>query len=316
MVPRVSVVMAARNEERFVEAAVRSALGQTFSDLEVIVVDDGSTDRTAGIVERIDDPRLHLIRIPQTGSAAARNVGLRAARGEFIAFLDADDMWDAEKTAAHLDLMESLPDVDLTFSQSRLIDESGARLHLPVRRPRGSYDFSSLLRDNVIGNGSAVVVRRSAIPMDGFNESLKSCIDYELWLRIAMIRPGNAVCLPVVCTSYRRHSGQVTGNWRQMRAGWELMIARMRKLAPAETAAVESAARANWYRYLSFVAFEAGERREAKNLLAQSFKSGPVVAALNVRTWLLASAIAASRVPAFAFGAMIYGLSTVSRRGL
>jgi glycosyltransferase involved in cell wall biosynthesis len=312
--PLVSVVIAVRDSERFVEPAVRSALAQTYPSLDIVVVDDGSVDRTSEILSGIHDARLRILRTTGIGAGAARNIGIRATSGTYVALLDGDDLWDRTKIATHVSVMASSPDVDLTFCHSRFINEDGARLPLPIRRAHGSYDFESLLRDNIIGNGSAVVVRRSAIPADGFDETLNACIDYELWLRIALIRPGNILCVPEVLTTYRRRPGQLTGDWRRMQRAWESLMARMRELATEATARAEPAARANWYRYLSFVAYEQGEKGEALRLLMQSFRAQPSVAALNPRTWLLATAIAAGALLPTTIRPSGYGLRRVSRR--
>lgn len=188
--PLVSVVMAVRDSSRFVDSAVRSALGQTYEPLEMVVVDDGSVDGTADVLVAIRDDRLRVLHTGGRGSAAARNAGIRETTGAYVAFLDADDLWDSVKITEHIKVMEPASHVSLTFSQSRLIDENGTPLPLRVRRARGRCDFESLLRDNVIANGSAVVVRRNAIPVGGFNETLAGCVDYELWLRMALIHPG------------------------------------------------------------------------------------------------------------------------------
>lgn len=312
--PLVSVIIAVRDSERFVESAVRSALAQTYPSLDIVVVDDGSVDRTSEVLSGIRDARLRVLRTTGIGAGGARNIGIRATSGTYVALLDGDDLWDRTKIAAHVSVMASSPDVDLTFCHSRFIDQDGAPISLPLRRPHGSYDFESLLRDNIIGNGSAVVVRRSAIPPNGFDEALNACIDYELWLRIALIRPGNVLCVPDVLTAYRRHPGQLTADWRRMQQAWESLIAKMRELAAEATARAEPAARANWYRYLSFVAYEQGEEGEAIRLLMQSFRARPSVAALNPRTWLLASAIVAGALIPNAMRPSGYGLRRVSRK--
>lgn len=314
MRPLVSVVMGVRDSSRFVDSAVRSALGQTYAPLEMVVIDDGSVDGTADVLVAIRDDRLRVLHTEGRGSAAARNAGIRETTGAYVAFLDADDLWDSVKITEHIKVMEPASHVSLTFSQSRLIDENGTPLPLRVRRARGRCDFESLLRDNVIANGSAVVVRRNAIPVGGFNETLAGCVDYELWLRMALIHPGSFVCIPQVLTSYRRHAGQVSGDWRRMQSAWELLILRMRELAPEITARAEPAARTNWYRYLSFIAYEGGEEGEAVRLLMQSFMAGPAIAALNPRTWMLAGAIAAGAVLPASMRPRSYGLRSVSRK--
>ena len=313
--PLVSVVIAVRDSERFIESSVRSALAQTYSPLEIVVVDDGSRDRTGEILERMRDPRMRVLRTAGIGSARAKNLGMRETTGRYLAFLDADDLWERNKVATHVSVMES-SDVDVTFSRSRLIDEHGANLPLPIRRVRGVYDFESLLRDNVIGNGSAVVARRSAIPPGGFDETRTACVDYDLWLRIAHTRSGNVFCIPEVLTVYRRHAGQLSGDWRRMQVGWDSLMVKMRELAPEVVARSEPVARANWCRYLAFLAYEHGEPGQAFRLLRQSFKASPRAAALNLRTWLLAGAIAAGAVMPSVVRPLGYAFGSVSRKVL
>lgn len=113
---RVSVIIPAYNCEAYAGEAVGSALAQTYRDVEVIVVDDGSTDDTPDVLAAISDPRLHVIRQPNRGISAARNAGLDAATGAYIAFLDADDRWLPTKLERQLRLMEAEPDVVACFT--------------------------------------------------------------------------------------------------------------------------------------------------------------------------------------------------------
>lgn len=124
--PRVSVVIPARNAERFIVAAVTSALDQTLRDLEVIVVDDGSDDATVALVEAIGDPRVTVLRQPSRGASSSRNAGLAIARGEYVAHLDADDLWPPdrlERLVAHLDAQ---PDTEAVFGLAREFAEPDA----------------------------------------------------------------------------------------------------------------------------------------------------------------------------------------------
>ena len=288
--------MGVRNCESFVESAVKSVLAQTFTEFELIIVDDGSTDNTARVLASIRDPRMTYVVTGHRGSAAARNTGISVATGAFLAFLDGDDLWDRTHLAEHVAALATNPDIELTFSLSRIIDADGCRLPIPPRRVRGRFGFESLLRDNVIGNGSAVVVRRSALPEGGFNESLTSCVDYDLWLRFALAARNGVLCVPTVLTSYRRREGQVSGDWRLMQAGWEKMTRLIGLLAPAITKETMRSAESNWYRYLAFVAYERNEEHEAFSLLSRSLGAHPILALSNSKTWLLGGAILSSAV--------------------
>ncbi len=187
--PRVTVVVPAFNVADFVEQSVRSALDQTFADLEVIVVDDGSTDGTRAVVEAIRDPRLRILRRRNGGSAAARNSGLSEARGEYVAFLDGDDYWQPRMLERHLALLIERPDIDLVFSLSRIVSESGRELGLLKPGTHRTFSFPDLLIENPIGNGSATVCRRRALEIAGpFDQSLPACVDYDIPGRAARAR--------------------------------------------------------------------------------------------------------------------------------
>ena len=121
----VSVIMPCYNYGRFLRESVESVLSQTYADIELIVVDDGSTDNTQFVLESINDPRLRNIRIDNSGVSTARNTGLDAARGDFIAFIDADDIWMKDKLKRQMDLVKDHPSVGLVFSDFARFNESG-----------------------------------------------------------------------------------------------------------------------------------------------------------------------------------------------
>jgi len=112
--PLVSVVIPAFNAVRFLTGSIPSVLAQTWTDFELIVVDDGSTDATAACVQAFDDPRIRLVSQTNRGLAGARNGGIREARGTYIAFLDADDLWHPEKLARHVAHLQSQPGVGVS----------------------------------------------------------------------------------------------------------------------------------------------------------------------------------------------------------
>jgi glycosyltransferase involved in cell wall biosynthesis len=204
--PRVSVVMPAYNAERFVGDAVRSVLRQTVADLELIVVDDGSTDGTADVVRSFPKPCIRLIRVANGGPARARNVGLAAAAPTgYVAFLDADDAWDARKLERQLDWMERHADVLALGCFMRYVSSTGRVLG----RTGQEVDRGDLPR---IARGeffpfpiSSLVVRRSALAAVGdFDESFRAgSEDLEFYARLA--QQGVLQCVPEVLGSYRLH---------------------------------------------------------------------------------------------------------------
>jgi len=126
MTPRVSIVMAAKNYARFLPVAVESVLAQTFADWELLIIDDGSTDRTPDVVRPfLADHRVRYSRADRLGQSRAKNLGIRLARGEFVAFLDADDAWLPTKLEKQLALFANRPEVGVVFCRRMLIDEIG-----------------------------------------------------------------------------------------------------------------------------------------------------------------------------------------------
>jgi glycosyltransferase involved in cell wall biosynthesis len=151
--PRVSVIIPCYNYGRFLREAVASATGQTLGNIEIIIVDDGSTDNTPEVIQSLDDRRIRSRRIPNCGVSAARNAGLNMARGEFIAFLDANDRWHPDKLERQVAVMDAEPDVAMVFSDLRRFSEEDPSVEetqfalvrefstLPTRPARGGDGF-------------------------------------------------------------------------------------------------------------------------------------------------------------------------------
>ena len=186
--PRVTVITPAYNVEKYIVEAIDSVLAQTFRDFEYIVVDDGSTDETvAQITPRLkDDARLRLIRGHRGGAASARNVAIKQASGEFIAFLDGDDRWHPRFLEKQLRTLESLAqDFAAVFARSRVMADNG-RVYLLRWQRSGSYDFEDMLVKSCPPRvGSSLLIKRSAFELVGlFDESLPSAQDLDMWIRI------------------------------------------------------------------------------------------------------------------------------------
>jgi len=221
--PLVSVVMPCYNAAAYLEQAVGSVLGQTLADLELIVVDDGSRDASPEILARLaqEDDRLRLLHQDNRGPYPARNLGLRHARGKYVAFLDADDWWDRtflEKM--HRALSES--GADLAYCGWQNVGLEGKRGDPYVPPDYELEDKAErFLKAAAPWPIHAALTRREVIDeVGGFNVTLPTCMDYDLWLRIAVTRPIQRV--PEVLAYYRHHrKGQITDSqWRQAKNVW------------------------------------------------------------------------------------------------
>jgi glycosyltransferase involved in cell wall biosynthesis len=158
---QVSVLMPVYGAERFVAAAVRSVLAQTYEAFELLIVDDASPDGSIERCERFDDPRIRILRHGENrGLAAARNTAIRHARGAYLALLDADDAWLPTKLERHVAHLEARPRVGVSFSRSAFIEEGGQPSHYYQMPCLDGIDVKRVLCRNPIGNGSSPMIRR------------------------------------------------------------------------------------------------------------------------------------------------------------
>jgi glycosyltransferase involved in cell wall biosynthesis len=209
--PRVSVVIPNYNCARFLPETLESVFAQTCGDLEVIVVDDGSTDGSQEVLKAFTD-RVRIIHQENQGVSAARNRGIRESRGEFIAFLDADDLWHPEKLAKQLQLFEN-PAVGLVHCAVEYVDEQNRPLgtNFTGRRGRVLKAIALLQGTVVLAGGSTAVVRREAFEkVGGFDRDMSTAADWDMWRRIACAYEIDVVREPLM--KYRLRAGSMHRN--------------------------------------------------------------------------------------------------------
>src|SRR5215212_7841122 len=181
MLPSVSVIIPCHNGSRYLGETIASVLRQTYTDFEIIVVDDGSTDETPEVIARY--PNVRALYQSHAGLSAARNTGLHAAGGEYLVFLDSDDRLLPDALKIGVDSLELHPECAFVYGYWEYINADGSILPMP-RIPRIKRDhYRQFLRQNFIQSIGAVMFRRSSV--DGFCADLNSCEDRELYLRIA-----------------------------------------------------------------------------------------------------------------------------------
>lgn len=211
--PLVSIVIATYNMAAYVPLAVKSVLDQIYKNIEVIIVDDGSTDDTRDALKTyLSDPRVRYFFQENKGQAAAKNYGVRESQGEYVAFLDGDDMWDPEKLDLQIPLLLQSEAVGLVYSRVLYIDETGKELRVADNELfRGRVSGPLLIR-NFIGFGTCVVKKECFDRLGGFEERIHMGIDYELWLRFSTRYEFDYVDLPLL--RYRLWPGQMSKNVR------------------------------------------------------------------------------------------------------
>lgn len=266
--PLISVVIPVYNAEKTIRETIESVLNQTFTDFEIIVINDGSQDATVEIVSSIKDPRLKVFSYPNAGQAIARNRGISHAVGEFISFLDADDLWTPDKLEAQLKALKENPQAAVAYSWTNYIDESSKFLR------QGSYVSVSgdvhknLLVVNFVENGSNPLIRAKALAdVGGFDASVTPAEDWDMWLRLAARYQFVAVPSPQIL--YRVSATSSSANVFKLEAGCLPTIERAFSQVPS-LEYLKPTCLANIYKYLTYKALEGLPGRE-RGLVAVKF---------------------------------------------
>jgi glycosyltransferase involved in cell wall biosynthesis len=208
----VTVVIPAHNAESTLADTLQSLLAQTFTGFEAIVVDDGSTDSTAATASSTGDPRVRVLSIQRGGVSRARNLGIAQAMGRYIAFLDADDLWEPQKLALQVERLDERPDVGICVTRAISIDaESKVIGPRPLLTDTDDYTEALLLGSMIAGCISSAVVRREVIELVGqFVLDQTHCEDWDLWLRLSLVT--NFAVIPEPLVRYRIHDGNSSGD--------------------------------------------------------------------------------------------------------
>ena len=219
----VSVVVPAYNAAPFLERTLRSAMSQTYSALEILVVDDGSTDGTRAIALGLAeaDSRINVMSVANGGVARARNIGIDQAKGEYVAFLDADDLWHSTKIALQMAALEKTdPTWGACYALQRPIDTADFARRPSSSRHRSGYILAQHLFAKFVGNGSSLLVRRqAAVTVGGFDPSyadagIGGCEDLDFELKLAARYRIAAV--PQFLIGYRIHPGNMSSDQVRM----------------------------------------------------------------------------------------------------
>ncbi|MEB3293016.1 MAG: glycosyltransferase family 2 protein [Synechococcales bacterium] len=234
--PLISVVIPAYNAETTILETIASVQAQTFSDFEIIVINDGSTDSTLQLLEGLNDDRLRVTSYPNGGLSVARNRGMALARGEFIAFLDADDLWTPDKLELQLKALQANPKAGVVYSWTHFMDDDGNLYRVNPSDPPLQFEgnvFADLLTWNFIASGSNPMVRKEAILATGeFKTAAGGAADWDYWLRLAL--NWDYVVVPQRQILYRLTSGSMSSKIEQMEQCQITVMEDIFELAPPE----------------------------------------------------------------------------------
>lgn len=184
--PEISVIIPAYNCTRTIRETLQSVLQQTFTDFEIVIINDGSTDHLRTVLAEFFDPRIKVFHYENGGLSIARNRGIDQSTGNYLIFLDADDLWTPDKLESHFNLLEANPDASVAYSWMYFLDDETQECIINGPIVRNGNVFTDLLKENFIANGSNAFIRRSAIDQVGyFYQEFAGASDWDYWLRLA-----------------------------------------------------------------------------------------------------------------------------------
>ena len=270
--PKISVIIPAYNAMTYLPETMATVLNQTVADFEVIVVNDGSSDETEQWVAQLVDPRVKLISQKNQGLAAARNTGIDHAKGEYLAFLDADDLWESTKLEKQVRCLEENPEVGLVYTWSALINEQGILTGRVFKSHAEGNVWKTLIGYNIVWCGSVAMVRRSCFDRVGaFDRQLSSFNngeDWDMWLRIAAEYPFKVIKEPLVY--YRQCLSSASRNWSAVEQSFRIVLEKAFSSAPPNLHYLKGRSYGCAYFCLAWKALQSRDRDYRK---AASFRS-------------------------------------------
>lgn len=267
--PLITVVIPVYNGEKTIRETIQSVFNQSLSDLELLVINDGSTDSTLEVVSQIKDERLKVYTYPNAGLAASRNRGISLAKSEYISFIDADDLWTPDKLESQLKALQENPKAAVVYSWTDWIDESSQSLGKGSHNTQNGEVLAQLLLNDFVANGSNCLIKMQAFrEVGGFDETLTAVEDWDMWLRLAERYQFVAVPSPQVL--YRVTSNSMSFNVWGMEAASLRIIEKAFASAPQSLQYLKRDSIGNRYKYLTFKALDGLPERK-KGLAATRF---------------------------------------------
>ena len=292
--PLISVIIPAYNAENFIAKTLLSVLSQTYQNIEILVVNDGSTDTTAEIVKSFaqKDNRVILLQQSNAGVAAARNLAIEKSRGEYIAPIDADDIWYPQNLEKQLQcLIKSELSVGVVYSWSLDINESGLLTGGFYNSTIEGEVYTALVYKYFIGNASSSLIRRVCFEkVGGYNSKLKAenaqgCEDWELHLRIAEHYQFKVVSEYLV--GYRQITSSMSCNFAAMAKSQSLIMADVRQRHPDIMTSIYRWSSSNFYIYLAVKSNRSGNHRSTLFWLYRAFQEDLFMTLLRHNSYIL-----------------------------
>jgi glycosyltransferase involved in cell wall biosynthesis len=290
--PLVSVVIAAYNMGQYIREAIDSVLAQDWPAVEVVLVDDGSTDETACALDAYaDEPRVTVIRQANAGQTKAKNAGLRVARGEYVGFCDADNVWLPGKLRRQVPLLQANPGAGVVYGDVALIGPAGESLPAPRVKRWGGRISGRLLADNFVTFNTTLTPRRVLEEFGGFDESLRMAIDYDLWLRVST--KYEFLYVRETLVQYRIWGGQMSHRTGERLDSYFRLLERFLERYPDSVSQADVAgAYAHTYITRGIWRAREGDRAAAWRDLLLACRRRPI----DIRLWRVAASLALGRL--------------------
>ena len=259
----ISIIIPAYNAEKYLANTIQSVINQTYIDWELIIINDGSTDGTLELINNFKDKdsRIKVFSHENAGVAHSRNRGIAEAKGEFIAFLDADDLWTIDKLEIQLKALQNNPEAGVAYSWVDYIDETGKFLYPGSHITVNGDAYPKLLINNFLENGSNPLVRQDALAKIGdFDVNLPPAEDWDLYLRLA--REYQFVAIPKPQILYRLCTNSCSANITKMETQALLVIEKAYNQTPESLQYLKRETLAKLYEYLLFRTLESNPQRQ------------------------------------------------------
>jgi glycosyltransferase involved in cell wall biosynthesis len=253
--PKISVIIPVYNGAKTIRQTINSVLNQTLQDFEILVINDGSTDSTLEILADLIDSRIQVFSYANSGAPVSRNRGFSLASSEYIAFLDADDLWTPDKLQSQYQALKSNPEAAVAYSWTDHINESGELLQSGRHLTVNGDVYPELLIQNFLENGSNPLIRREAFAeVGGFDQSLLGGQDRDLYIRLATRY--HFVLVPVVQVFYRMSTNSISSQVIRQEKQCVAVIEKAFLQAPPSLQHLKKQSLARIYKYLMYRALQ------------------------------------------------------------
>lgn len=279
-IPLVSVVIPVYNAENTIAETIESVIKQTFTDFELVIINDGSTDNSSGILYSFTDKRIRIIDIENSGASSARNLGIDNTCGKYISFIDSDDLWEESKIEKQLNALQINKDCEVVYSWTMYIDENGDKLH-PIKPVDFTGDvYKKMLINNFIGSGSNILAKRDAVISAGkFDSELTYAEEWDLFIRLSINH--NFAVIKEYLVYYRQSASSQSSSIEDFEKGTLEVIDRAYKQASQQYKYLKPKAISSLYSYTSYLYLTRQNLKDWKKKsiinIIKSIKAYPIV---------------------------------------